>query len=55
MKWAVVLLFVVAVITTVFRWFQIHRDIGKRGASVHVVCGWYFWVALVTGLYIQGN
>lgn len=45
------IVFVVCLIITVIRWFQIHRDLNKRGASAHVVCGWYFWVAIISGLY----
>lgn len=47
-----VIVFVVCLIITVIRWLQIHRDINKRGASAHVVCGWYFWAAFISGLYI---
>lgn len=46
-------LFVVCLIITVVRWIQIHRDLNKRGASAHVVCGWYFWVAIISGLYLM--
>lgn len=45
------IVFVVCLIITVVRWFQIHRDLNKRGASAHVVCGWYFWGAIISVLY----
>lgn len=46
---------VVCIVITVVRWFQIYRDHNKRGASAHVVCGWYFWMAVISVLYFAGE
>lgn len=53
--YVVCIVFAVCAVVTGVRWLELHSNFKHGIKSTHTVCDWYFWVAVIAGLYMVGK